>query len=293
MNTQDSSLTVIDSHIHWWDPANEWMVMATQEMADELGMGDIGPMKRPYLPADYRADAAAFRVEKVVWVMATLSEAGHLAEVGWVRQVAGDDRLLGAVIGSVDPQLPARERSAVLAGQADWDLLRGVRVIGELDYASPVADEYMRMLADHGLVYDHMGHHQTMPEAARLAERHPEVLWILEHCGWPQRPGDPGDVAAWREGITILASVPNMHCKLSGVAMGTHSFSPDAQRPFIEHCLEQFGAERCMFGSNFPVDRLYGPFDDLMRMFATLTAGLSEEARHQVLYSTAERVYRL
>jgi len=293
MDAPDHSMTVVDSHVHWWDPANEWMIMATQEQADELGMGEIGPMKRRYLPAEYLADTSAFLIEKVVWVMATLSEAGHLAEVSWVRQVAGDEKLLGAVIGSVSPRLSATERRTVLARQADWELFRGVRVIGELDYASTVADEYMRMLADHGLVYDHMGHHQTMSAAARLAERHSEVPWILEHCGWPQWPGDPGYVSAWREGIRVLASVGNVHCKLSGLAMGIHSFSARAQRPFIEHCLEQFGPKRCMFGSNFPVDRLYGSFDHLMEMFLSVTAGLSPEARHEVLYSTAERVYRL
>jgi predicted TIM-barrel fold metal-dependent hydrolase len=151
----------------------------------------------------------------------------------------------------------------------------------------------MRMLADRGLVFDHMGQHQTMAEAARLAGRHPDVPWVLEHCGWPQWPEDPGYVAAWREGIRALASAGNMHCKLSGLAMSTHSYSVQAQRPFLEHCLEQFGPARCMFGSNFPVDRLYGSFGELMGMFGTVTAGLSEEARHQVLHANAERVYRL
>jgi len=290
---QQAPPVVVDSHIHWWDPANQWMLMATQQQADELGMGEIGPMKRPYLPADYRADSDAFRIEKVVWVMATMSEAGHLAEVRWVRRAAAGEKLLGAAIGSVDPRLPARERGAVLAEQAGWELLRGVRVIGELDYGSSVADEYMRMLAGHGLVYDHMGHHQTMAAAARLAERHPDVPWILEHCGWPQWPDDPEYVAAWREGIRALASVPTVHCKLSGLAMATHSFSARAQRPFIEHCLEQFGPARCMFGSNFPVDRLYGNFGDLLAMFLELIAGLPEPERDQVLRSNAERVYRL
>lgn len=287
---------VVDAHIHWWDPGNDWMVMATQEQADELRMGDIGPMVRPYLPADYRADVAAaegYRVERVVWVMATLHDAGHLDEVRWVRAAAKDEPLLGAVIGSVDPRLSARERQESLAAQAEWDLFRGVRVIGELDYGSPVADDYQRMLADAGLVYDHMGHHQTMADAARLAERHPDVPWILEHCGWPQRPDDPADVAAWRDGIRALAAVPTVNCKLSGLAMSIHSFDAARQRPFLEFCLEQFGPGRCLYGSNFPVDRLYGHYDELLRMFLAVIAGLSADERRQVLSGNAQRIYRI
>ncbi|ADP81274.1 amidohydrolase 2 [Pseudofrankia inefficax] len=288
---------VVDSHIHWWDPGNAWMVMATQEQADELGMGDISPMVRPYLPADYRADATGavegYRVERVVWVMATLFDGGHVDEVRWVRAVAKDEPLLGAVIGSVDPRLSARERQESLAAQADWELFRGVRVIGELDYGSPVAGDYMRMLADAGLVYDHMGHHQTMADAARLAERHPDVPWILEHCGWPRHPDDPADVAAWREGIRALAAVPTVHCKLSGLAMAIHAFDADRQRPFLEFCLEQFGPGRCLYGSNFPVDRNYGHYDELLRMFLSVIAGLSAEEQRQVLYANAQRIYRI
>jgi L-fuconolactonase len=297
MDAQQEPTLVVDSHIHWWDPGNEWMVMATQEQADGLRMGDIGPMIRPYLPVDYRADAAApgpgYRVGRVVWVMATLAGAGHVDEVRWVRKVAGDEPLLGAVIGSVDPGLPPRERQESLAAQAEWDLFRGVRVIGELDHGSPVADDYMRMLADAGLVYDHMGHHPTMAAAARLAERHPDVPWILEHCGWPRLPDDPADVAAWREGIRALAAVPTVNCKLSGLAMSIHSFDADRQRPFVEFCLEQFGPRRCLYGSNFPVDRLYGRYDELLRMFLSLIAGLPAAEQRQVLSANAQRIYGL
>lgn len=293
MNAESSSVRFVDTHIHWWDPGNPWMLMATQEQADQLGMGDIGPMIRPYLPVDYRADTARHRLEKVVWVMATLDSGGHLEEVRWVQRVAGDDPLLAGIIGSVDAALPASDRKAIFAEQAALEAFRGVRVIGGLDWGSSSADEYMRMLADGGFVYEHMGHHDTMVAAARLAERHPDVPWILEHCGWPRRPDDPADVALWREGVSALASVGSVHCKLSGLAMSVHSFDPQAQRPFLERCLEAFGIDRCMFGSNFPVDRLYGTFDEFMQLCLDFTEGASDEDREKLFSANAERVYRI
>jgi predicted TIM-barrel fold metal-dependent hydrolase len=288
MNADDVS--IVDSHIHWWDPGNEWMLMATQEQADGLGMGDISGMIRPYLPTDYRADTDGYRVVKVVWVMATLDPAGHQEELDWAHHVGGNDPLLGAMIASVDPSLSKQQRADALAAQARHEQFRGVRVIGELPYGTTTADEYMRMLADGGFVYDHMGHHQTMRDAGRLAERHPDVPWVLEHCGWPQHPADPADVRAWREGIRALAAAGNVNCKLSGLAMSVHAFS-DGQRPFLEYCLESFGTNRCMFGSNFPVDRVYGSFDELMRLYVELTRDMTAEDRRKLFSGTAQRIY--
>lgn len=292
--TNPARAGIVDSHIHWWDPFNEWMLMATQDEANQLRMGDISQMlATDYLPADYRADIGSHPIDKVVWVMATGSRAGHLDEVRWVLEIAKDEPLLAAIIGSVDPNLPLAEREAILAEQASSPLFRGVRVIGELDYNSASSDDYMRMLADGGFVYDHMGHHQTMGEAAALADRHPDVPWILEHCGWPLEPSDADYVAKWKSGITTLAKIPTINCKLSGVAMATHSFDLESQRPFLEHCLEAFGVDRCLYGSNFPPDRLYGSFDQALGMFENFIEDLSESEKSKILRTNAERVYRI
>lgn len=283
---------IVDSHIHWWDPANSWMVMATQEQADELGMGDIGGMLRSYRPAEYRADTAGHEVTKVVWVMANLAPA-HLEEVRWVGEIGGDDPLFAGMVGSVSPQLSAAEREASLDEQARFPQFRGVRVVGEFDMAAAAADDYMRALAERGLVFDHMGSHESMADAARLAERHPDVTWVLEHCGWPQHPDDPADVAAWREGVARMAAVGNVNCKLSGLGMTVHAQTLEAQQPFLEHCLDQFGADRCLFGSNFPVDGLYGTYGEVVDLFAEFTSGLPAEDRHKIFVSNAERIYRI
>jgi predicted TIM-barrel fold metal-dependent hydrolase len=132
-----------------------------------------------------------------------------------------------------------------------------------------------------------------MAAAARLAERHPEVPFVLEHAGWPQRPDDAADVAAWQQGIEALAAVETISCKISGLAMSLHSFGTEAQRPFVEHCLEAFGATRCMFASNFPVDALYGEFEEMLGLYESLTAHLDEPTRELLFAGNAERIYRI
>jgi L-fuconolactonase len=286
-------MRIVDSHVHWWDRSNPGFVMATQEQADEFGMGDISGMNRDYFRADYLDDSADFEVEKIVWVTATLNPEGQVAEVEWIDRISAGDELLAAIVGSVDPSLSAGERVARFEAQARADRFRGIRILAGLDYGSRTADELMRMVADAGCVYDLVAHHATMAAAAGLAERHPDVPFVLEHAGWPQHPSDPADVAAWRQGISALAGVETIACKISGLAMSLHSFSIERQRPFIEHCLESFGVERCMFASNFPVDALYGDFDEVMELYLALTENLGDEAREQLFASNAERIYRI
>lgn len=285
----------VDAHVHWWDRANPRFVTATQEQADAFGMGDISGMDRDYGRAEYLADAASAGVEaeKIVWVTATLDFGGQVAEVEWIDRTTAGDPLLAAIVGGIDPTLPSAEWKAAFEAQAKAERFRGVRILAGLDHGSATADEVMRALADRGCVYDLVSHHETMAIAARLAERHPDVPFVLEHAGWPQRPDDAADVAAWRAGIDALASVGTVACKISGLAMSVHSFDLQAQRPFVEHCLEAFGPERCMFASNFPVDALYGSFAEMLGLNEACAAGFDEQAREALFAGNAERVYRI
>jgi len=80
-------------------------------------------------------------------------------------------------------------------------------------------------------------------------------------------------------------------CKLSGLAMPLETISVDAFAPWIEYAIELFGVDRCMFASNFPVDSMYGTFDELYTVFSDVTAGLDAESREKVFAGNAERAY--
>ena len=81
-------------------------------------------------------------------------------------------------------------------------------------------------------------------------------------------------------------------CKLSGLAMPLQSMRADALAPWLEYAIEAFGVDRCMFASNFPVDSMYGTFDELYTTFSAVTAGLDGESRGKLFAGNAERVYR-
>ena len=114
--------------------------------------------------------------------------------------------------------------------------------------------------------------------------------------GGPRDEGAPGsddEFALWRDGIDALAALgPNVACKLSGLSMPFGSMSVAAMQRWLEHAIEVFGVDRCMFASNFPVDSAYGTFDELYTTFASVTAGLSDEDRDKIFAANAERIYR-
>jgi predicted TIM-barrel fold metal-dependent hydrolase len=115
---------------------------------------------------------------------------------------------------------------------------------------------------------------------------------VVEHTGWPLAETEE-HFKLWREGMTRLAGLGDrVHCKLSGLVMTLNRMDAGSFRPWIEHCVETFGDNRCFFASNFPVDGLYGSFDDLYGTYDAVTAGLSPEARDRLFARNAEAVYR-
>jgi predicted TIM-barrel fold metal-dependent hydrolase len=135
-----------------------------------------------------------------------------------------------------------------------------------------------------------MTHTDQLADAARGLDGHDDLTVVVEHTGWPTSASDD-EFAAWKTGIDALAAVgDNVVCKLSGLAMPLGAMTVDAFRPWVEHALEAFGARRCMFASNFPVDGMHGSLDQLLTVMSDLVDARDHE---DVFAATAERVYRL
>ena len=138
-----------------------------------------------------------------------------------------------------------------------------------------------------------MAHPHQLEAAAAGLEGHDELTVVVEHAGWPRSDTDE-ERALWSAGIDALAALgPNVHCKLSGLAMPLGSMRADAFRPWIEPAIEAFGVDRCFFASNFPVDGMHGTLDELWSAYDAVSAGLSAEDRDQLFATNAERVYSI
>jgi len=279
---------VVDAHVHLWDPARtEWYPYLSRVQAH--GSGDPSRMARRFDVASYRSESAAWHVEKFVNVAAATGR--H--SVDETIELDGGTGGLGrpdAIVGGLPPSDSTAEVIELIDRQMTASRFRGVRPMGGLDRPVPDAD-VLDALAERDLVFELMTHPDQLGAAATRLDGYEGVV-VIEHTGWP-RSDAAEERALWRAGIDALAGLgDNVLCKLSGLSMSLGSVHFDALAPWLEYALEAFGVDRCMFASNFPVDSVYGTFDELYDTFSAVAAGLDDESRDKLFAANAERVYR-
>jgi predicted TIM-barrel fold metal-dependent hydrolase len=168
-----------------------------------------------------------------------------------------------------------------------------------------------RVLARMGLCLENSLYHPQLPDLAAFARAMPDLTIILNHIGGLVRIGpyanrDDEVLPAWRRGIAAVAACPNVILKLGGVGQHRYGFNwytrptpigseklATALSPLMQYCIEQFGPERCMFESNFPVDKISYSYAVVYNAFKRLSAGYSASERAAMFHDTAARVYRL
>jgi predicted TIM-barrel fold metal-dependent hydrolase len=280
---------VVDAHVHLWDPARtDWYPYLSRPQAD--GAGDASKMFRCFAVDTYRAETAQWNVEKFVNVAAATGR--HSIEET-IELDSNADALGGpdAIIGGLPPTDTVAEAIELLDRQMTASRFRGVRPMGAHQGPLPAAG-VLQALKDRNLLFELMAHADQLQLAADGLAGLDELTVVVEHTGWP-RSGSDEEHALWRTGIDALAGLgDNVVCKLSGLAMPFGSMDVDAFAPWLEYAIEAFGVDRCMFASNFPVDAMYGSFDDLYAAFSTVTAGLDGASREKLFAANAERLYR-
>jgi len=265
----------IDAHHHLWDLAAvhyPWLMARGVERF----FGDPTPIQRDYLLPEFRRDAAGVAASVHIQVGA---EDG-LAEARWVQSVAeaAPDWPMAQVVfcDLTDPALDAR-----LDGFAELSTVRGVRQIvgrapGEdavtgtnalLD--DPAFAEGLREAGRRGLSFDLQLIPELYEKTARVLAEAPDTRVALCHAGSPH-DRTPQGLADWAARLRDLSSLPQVTVKLSGLGMFDHGWTEASIAPIVETCLYQFGPERAMFGSNFPVDSLYSDYAAIMRAYEAL-----------------------
>jgi predicted TIM-barrel fold metal-dependent hydrolase len=280
---------IVDAHVHLWDPARtDWYPYLSGRQ--EIGMGDVTGMARRFDVPAYQRESQGWNVEKLVNVAAATGR-HSIDETLELDQRADVDGHPDAIIGGLPPADSLAAAEALLDEQMAAPRFRGVRPMG--GSAPPVPDrDVLRALQERDLVFELMAHTDELLDAASALGQVDDLVVVVEHTGWPRSATDE-EHAQWKAGIDALAAIGDrVVCKLSGLAMPLGSMSAAAFRPWIEHAIEAFGAERCMFASNFPVDGLHGSLDQLFATYDELTAGLGDDTRQQLFAGTAERIYR-
>jgi predicted TIM-barrel fold metal-dependent hydrolase len=295
-------LPILDAHQHFWDPALGRHPWLRAEPPAPFRYGDTRPLRRPYLPADYFADARDHRVVGTVHVEAEWDPSDPVGETRWVHELARREGVPTAVVAQA--RLDREDVEDVLAAQAAFPLVRGIRhkpaaapAPGRRAPGAPgsMGDPRWRAgyarLARHGLRFDLQTPWWHLDEALELARAHPETPMILNHTGLPA-DRSPEGLGAWRAAMAALAEAPNVVVKISGLGVPGHAWTVDLNREVVLRTIEGFGIDRCLFASNFPVDALVGSFDVIYSGFKAIVADWPAADRRKLFHDNAVRVYR-
>jgi predicted TIM-barrel fold metal-dependent hydrolase len=317
----EPDLPIVDPHHHLWQRRGH------RYLLDEL-LADTGSGHRvmatvfvdcvAYYRADGPAELRPIGETEFANGVAAMAASGLY---GPTRACAGivshADLTRGAAVGAV---LEAHVR----AGNGRF---RGIRHAGGWDASPQIQDSHTRpppglygdarfregfaQLAPLGLSFEAWQYHPQLPDVLALAQAFPDTTLVLNHCGGPLGVGPyagQGDAvfARWKRDLLALARCPNVVVKVGGLGMRITPFGFDrrpqppgsaelaqAWKPWVETCIEAFGAQRCMFESNFPVDKVSTGYAGLWNAFKRLAAGASADEKAALFSGTAARVYRL
>jgi predicted TIM-barrel fold metal-dependent hydrolase len=316
----EPELAICDPHHHLWDhPASRYLLA---ELLEDIGDGhNVVSTVFVECASMYRADGdeALKPVGETEFVngIAAMSASG---QYGSTRVCAGivsyADLNLGAEVGRVlDAHASASPRFRGIRHAAGWDAAAAVRNSHTDPFAGMLADPAFRTgfaeLGRRGLSFDAWLYHPQISELTDLARAFPDTTIILDHLGGPLGIGPYQNQRqaifdAWREDIQALSRCENVVAKLGGMVMPINGFGfhKQAQPPtsdtlvtaagdYYRHMLDCFGPQRCMFESNFPVDKQSCSYRVLWNAFKKLVADASASEKAQLFHDTAARVYRL
>jgi predicted TIM-barrel fold metal-dependent hydrolase len=290
-------MDIIDAHHHIWRQADlPWL---TGPMRPRI-FGPYEPIRRDYPVSEFVADVSGSGVVKSVYVQANWADPE--AELAYVQKAADESGWPHAIVGYADllagdvrPALDRLMRYPRFRGirmQLHWHKNEMYRFAATPDLAD---DETFRRnfarLADYDLTFDLQVFASQMAGAARLAADFPKVTLILQHCGMPEDLSDAG-MAEWRDGMSLLATRPNVMTKLSGLGTFIHRNDPEHIARIVRETVALFGPSRCLFGSNFPIEKIWTPYPPLITAFRAALSSYSADEQADMFFNVANRVYR-
>ena len=318
----DSALPIIDTHHHLWDHRDGRVDRRylMDELQRDLRTGhNIVATVFIECRAMYRADGP--ELMKPVGEVEFVNGIAAMAASG----LYGDTRVAAGIMGFAALQEGDRVKE-VLEAQiaAAPDRFRGIRRTGAWDpdprvtrardpgmFLDPKFREGFDALASLDLVLEAVCRHPQLSEVVDLARAFPNTAIVLNHLGGVvgigAYEGRRDEIfAEWSKSIAALAACPNIVIKLGGINMDYSGFGwhekpqpptsealCQATRRYYETAIEQFGADRCMFESNFPVDKISCSYPVLWNAFKRMSTAFSDDERTKLFHDNAKRVYRL
>jgi L-fuconolactonase len=268
----------IDAHQHFWllkDRQGGWPP------------AELAAIHRDFMPPDLRPILEAAGISGTVLVQ-TMENA---ADTDFMLGLSDENVFIRGVVGWVDMKSPGA--AAEIAERAKHPKFKGIRPmlqdIADVSWIDdPVLDAAGNALVQNGLVFDALVLPPHLPHLLSFVRRHANLPVVIDHGAKPLIAS--GHYSAWRSDMAALAALPDVHCKLSGLLTERGDQKPESVRPYAETILELFGPNRVIWGSDWPVLRLAGDYQDWLDFCLDIVPSHDHAA---VFGGNALRFYRL
>ena len=300
------NIKIVDAHHHLWDLNNKdtkysWLMVKE----GEAFFGDYAAIRKNYLLEDYIEDTKNQNIIKSVHVQAEHDDDKPVNETAWLQNLADthSSKLPNAIVAFAD--FSKNNVSELLDAHQEYKNTRGIRQIlsynkDEPKYSHATEDfmknstwvENFKYIRNRNLSFDIQIYKHQMEDAVNLANKYNDVLFILNHTGEPCYQSKEY-IESWEQNMNKLAKCENVVAKISGLGMFDPNWTIDSTRIFVEKTIQIFGIERCMFASNFPVDKIFNSFDTYWNSFKEITKNYSENDKKLLFSSNAEKYYRI
>jgi predicted TIM-barrel fold metal-dependent hydrolase len=282
-----------DAHVHFWDLAGtfdySWL-----DGPDDGFLGRVSEIRiADWSPERFDEETRFTPPSFVVHVQASNPPTPSWLETAWVVEKRSAKGSPHALVCRLD--LRADDITPELVANLEAG---GGRVIGVRDMAStgaladPRVERNLAHIAAAGLHWEASFIPGEAATVRALAGSLPDLTVVVGHSGWPGSR-NAAELERWRADLVTLADAPNIICKVSGPGMTDHAWTADRWAPIVTGCLDAFGPGRCIFGSDWPVDRIYASYESQLRIYADILddAGLSASELDAFWYTNAIRLY--
>lgn len=294
------SIPTIDAHHHIWR-LNDLLWLSGPPVPRIFGPYEA--IRRDYPIEEFRADIEGCDIVKSVYVQTNWPAGQSCEEAKWLQSVSDATGWPHANVAYADLADPAC--GVLIEHLAQLPATRGVRqqihwhenpqyrfashpnVMNDPDWRRGLAH-----LAKYQLLFELQLFTGQMLNGAALARAFPDTVFVLEHAGMLEDLSE-GGWERWREGMRALAAEPNVNVKLSGLGTFVHACRIDVMGPIIKETVAIFGADRCLYGSNFPVEKLWTDYRTFYRTFREAINHLNDSEQRAILHDTATRLYRI
>ena len=296
---------IVDTHMHLWDLSKQKHAWLAPSNDSVKALGGLEKLRHDFLVADYLRDSANQKIVATVHIEALWDRSDVLGETRWLETLDKSRGVAARYIAAAPLGTP--EGAAILAQQAAFTRVVGIRDIlsfhptqPEKSFAAhsrvafdPAWRADVARLVEHGLNLELMMYPYQLEGVLDLARSLPALQIVVNHSASPVDHDDAG-MARWREAVRALGREPNIALKVSNIAgYDPQSSTFESVRAVALHCIESFGPERVMLGTDWPVARLNSEFDDIYDALRRIVADMTATEQRALFHDNAKRLYRL